>query len=152
VLADAGAFRARAGLISAAVEESAGSRGAEARIGWEVFLENPVIGQGLGQIERGIYLPGLGVTDVGPVYHLFYLTVVTNAGLLALALLLWPMFVALRRVGAARGSLSVAFGSLLAGFAVAACFAGPTDGHWELGLLTAMTLLSVRFDRSEVRR
>jgi hypothetical protein len=152
VLADAGAFRSRAGLVSAALEESAGYRAAEAKVGWEVFLQNPVIGQGLGQIERDVYLPGLGVTDVGPVYHLFYLTVVANAGLLALALLLWPIFAALRRAGAARRSLGVAFGSLLAGFAVAACFAGPTDGHWELGVLTAVTLLAVRFTRSEVHR
>jgi O-antigen ligase len=148
VLADAGAFRARAGLIGAAIEESAGYRAAEAQVGWEIFLENPIVGQGLGRVEPDVYLPSLGRTDVGPVYHLFYLTVATNAGLVALALLVWPIVVALRRVAAARRSLPIAFGSLLAGFAIAACFAGPTDGHWELGLLTAATLVAVRFERS----
>jgi len=37
--------------------------------------------------------------------------------------------------------LAVAFAALTCGFLVAAAFAGPTDGHWELGLLPAVTLL-----------
>ena len=148
-LADAGEFRARAELVELAFQESAGYRLAEARVGWEIFVENPAIGQGLGQVKRGVYLSELGLTDVGPVYHLFWLMVLTNAGLVGLALLAWPLLTALRHARAAARGLPVAFGALIAGFAAAAFFAAPTDGHWELGLLAALTLLAVRFDERE---
>lgn len=150
-LADLGQFRARAGLVEAAFQESAGYRVSEARIGWEVFLSNPVVGQGLGQVERSMFLPELGVTDVGPVYHLFWLAVLTNAGLVGLSLLLWPVVSALRRARRARRGQAVAFGSVLAGFVAAAFFAGPTDGHWELGLLVALTFLALKFEHAEAR-
>ncbi len=110
-------------------------------MGMPAFLEEPLAGRGLGQVERQVFLPGFRVTDVGPVYHVFYVMLLANGGLIGLALLAWPLAVAARR----RGDRTLAYRSLLAGFVVAAAFAGPTDGHWELGLIPALILLSDRF-------
>lgn len=137
--------RSRADLIPLAVEHSSGYRAPEARIGRQAFLSNPLVGQGVGQSEADRFVPGYGVKDVGPVYHAFYVTALANLGLLGLALLAWPLLKALQGRLRNRDGSAVAFRALLIGFAVAAAFAGPTDGHWELGLLAALALLSTRF-------
>ena len=139
-------IRGRAELVGSVIHEPAGYRLAEAEIGWEAFLVNPLVGRGVGQVEPGVYVPDFGVTDVGPVYHAFYVMVLTNLGLLGLALLVWA-FLRVFRGARLRSGQSLAFRSLLVGFACAAAFAAPTDGHWELGLLAALALVSGQFER-----
>lgn len=151
-LARAEAVEARADLVGSALDQSAGYRVEEARVGWDAFLVNPLLGEGLGQVQPDTFVPGFGVTDVGPVYHAFYLILLANAGLLGLAALLWPLVRALRHGGGSRGGQAAAFRALLVGFAAAAAFAGPTDGHWELGLLAAASLLVARFERWGIQR
>lgn len=146
------AVEARADLVGSALHQSAGYRLDEARVGWETFLVNPLVGQGLGQVEPDTFVPGFGVTDAGPVYHVFYLVLLANAGLLGLAAFLWPLARALRHSRSCDGGQAAAFGALLVGFAAAAFFAGPTDGHWELGLLAAASLLAARFERLRLPR
>jgi hypothetical protein len=40
--------------------------------------------------------------------------------------------------------MALAFAALTCGFLVAALVSSPTDGHWELGLLPALTFLTCR--------
>lgn len=143
-----GDLPARAEGVGAAIHEPSGYRAAEARVGWDAFLANPLLGGGVGHVEPDTYVTGFGVTDVGPQYHALYVTLIANLGLLGLVLFLWPLVTALRGAGKGRAWNALAFGALLVGFAAAAAFAGPTDGHWELGLLAALTLLAARFGPS----
>lgn len=142
---------ARTELLAETIYQPSGYRLEEARIGWEVLLLNPLVGQGLGQAESDVFVPGFGVVDVGPVYHAFYVTLLANLGLVGLALFAWPLVVALRESAGLRGQ-PLAFGALLAGWIIAAVFAGPTDGHWELGLLAALALVATRFRRLWILR
>ncbi|MEU4134437.1 O-antigen ligase family protein [Streptomyces wuyuanensis] len=135
--------RDRSGLLKAALEESAGYRAQESAIGLAAFAERPLFGHGLGQSVPHTYLDGFAVTDVGPTYHVFYVMVLANLGLVGLALLVLPLMQAVRYGIAARGGQPLALAALTCGFTAAAAFAGPTDGHWELGLLTALTLMVV---------
>jgi hypothetical protein len=139
---------ARAELVSAAFEETSGYRLPEARIGLEAFLAQPLAGGGLGQVTEHVSVETLGVTDVGPVYHVFYVTLLANGGLMAIALLMWPLLRAARHARRSRSAHVHAALALLAGFAAAAAFAAPTDGHWELGLLPAVALIAARLDAS----
>jgi O-antigen ligase/polysaccharide polymerase Wzy-like membrane protein len=145
----AGGVERRLALVRSGLAEPAGYRLAEAKVGWTAFLEGPLVGQGLGQTELDRFVDGLGLADVGPVYHAFYVTVLANAGLVGLAVLAWAMLPALRRICARRVGAALPFSASLLGFVVAATFAGPSDGHWELGLLAALTLLADRFERQE---
>jgi len=143
-----GDLRARAEGVGVAVHEPSGYRAAEARVGWEAFIANPLLGGGVGHVESDTYVPGFGVTDVGPEYHAFYVTLIVNLGLVGFVLFIWPVVAALRGAGRGRAGHALAFPALLVGFAAAAAFAAPTDGHWELGLLAALTLLAARFESS----
>lgn len=144
-------FRSRTELAATQLHRSTGYRLPEASIGLHTFLANPLIGQGLGQVKPDVFVADLGIADVGPVYHIFYVTLLANGGLLGLALVLWPLSTALRRGRSPRRSQALAFRALLVGFMGAAAFAGPTDGHWELGLLPALTLIAVRLEEREAR-
>jgi hypothetical protein len=143
-------MRARVDVAGTQLHQSSGYRLSEARLGMQTFASAPLLGQGLGQVEPQAFVPGFGTTDVGPVYHVFYVTVLANCGLVGLLLLAWPLLATLRR--RTRGLHARAFAALLAGMIVAAGFAGPTDGHWELGLLPALVLLAGRFQRSGAMR
>lgn len=145
-------FGARADLVGAGLEESSGYRLPEASVGLAAFLDNPVAGAGLGQVTNDVSLETFGVTDVGPVYHVFYVTLLANGGLAALALALWPLLRTIRRVWRSRSRHVSAALALLAGFIGAAAFAAPTDGHWELGLLPAVALIAARFEGERVQR
>jgi len=140
------ALGARGGAVVAALEESSGYRLPEARIGLAAFLANPIAGEGLGQVSEDVYVATFGVTDVGPVYHALYVTLLANGGVLAIALLLWPLVRAFRHAWRSQSVHVHASLALLAGFLAAACFAAPTDGHWELGLLAAVALIAARLD------
>jgi hypothetical protein len=140
------ALGARAEVVGAAFEESSGYRLPEARIGLEAFLAQPIAGGGLGQVAEDVSVDTLGVTDVGPVYHAFYVTLLANGGLVAIALLMWPLLRAFRHARRSRSVHVHAATALLAGFVIAAAFAAPTDGHWELGLLPAVALIAVRLE------
>jgi hypothetical protein len=132
----------RSHIVEQKLTTSSGYRGAEASTGLAVFAANPVLGEGLGQSTPDVYLPPYRVTDVGPVYHAFWVTVLANTGLVGLMAVCWPLAVAIRIGLTDRAGLSLSFAALAAGFVVAASFAGPTDGHWELGLLPALVLLT----------
>jgi hypothetical protein len=136
------AVRHRAGEVATGLDQSAGYRAPESSVGLGVFADQPLIGAGLGQSTPDVFLAGFAVTDVGPVYHAFYVTVLANLGLIGLALVLWPILRSVRAGFAARGQAPVTWAALCCGFLAAAFFAAPTDGHWELGLLPALILLS----------
>jgi hypothetical protein len=68
-------------------------------------------------------------------------------GLLGLAVTLWPILRAAKAGMATRDGYALAFSCLTCGFLAAAAFAGPSDGHWELGLLPALALTAARAER-----
>jgi hypothetical protein len=142
----------RADLIGSAAHEPSGYRAPETRIGRQAFFSDPLVGQGVGQTQPDRFVPGYGVKDVGPVYHAFYVTVLANLGVVGLVLLAWALLGALRGAMADVDGQTIAVRALLIGFAAAAVFAAPTDGHWELGLLAAVALLSARFARARAGR
>lgn len=144
------ALRTRALATAEALEESSGYRLPEASVGLGAFADQPLTGAGLGQSTPGVHLPDFGVTTVGPAYHVFYVMILANLGLTGL-LLLRPLAIAVRTGLSAPDDKAVSFAALTCGFLVAAAFAGPTDGHWELGLLPAVTLLVGRAANSSVR-
>ncbi|MBS2962034.1 O-antigen ligase family protein [Actinocrinis puniceicyclus] len=145
VLLSAGAH-ARAVLVGQELHQSAGYRASEAAVGLNVFDHRPLLGGGLGQSVPDIYLPDFAVTNVGPTYHVFYVMILANMGLMGLVAMLWPLLRALRAGLAHADGHSLAFACLTCGFLASAAFAGPTDGHWELGLLPALTLLTARLE------
>jgi hypothetical protein len=134
-------LRDRASVVALELKQSSGYRAPESAVGLGVFAGRPLGGGGLGQSTRDVYLSGFAVTDVGPVYHAFYVTILANVGLIGLAVVLWPVLRAIPRGFADRDGAAFAFSALTCGFLAGAVFAGPTDGHWELGLLPALTLL-----------
>ncbi|MGW5557160.1 O-antigen ligase family protein [Micromonospora sp. NPDC003944] len=144
--------RERATEISKGFEQSAGYRGVESEVGLGVFADQPLVGAGLGQTTQDIYLSGFTFTDVGPVYHAFYVTVLANLGLVGLLLVLWPILRSIRVGLRARDGVALPFAALSCGFLAAALFAAPTDGHWELGLLPALTLLTAHHEGVRRRR
>ncbi|HZC28119.1 MAG TPA: O-antigen ligase family protein, partial [Gaiellaceae bacterium] len=143
VLAGPNAVGARAAVAASELTKSAGYRLPESAVGWHVFLGNPLVGGGFGHVEPNRFIPGFGIVDVGPIYHAFYVTLLANAGIVGLALFAWPLVRALRSCVEAREP-ALPFRALLLGFAAAAVFAAPTDGHWELGALIALPLLAGR--------
>jgi len=145
-------FESRTEVVAAAFEQSSGYRIPEARIGIETFLANPIVGDGLGQVSHHVFIEGFGITDVGPIYHTFYVTLLANGGLVVLGLVLWPLVRAFNRARRSTSVQAQAFAAALAGFAVAAAFSAPTDGHWELGLLAALALIAARFPQQERAR
>lgn len=133
----------RAGLIFEAVDRSAGYRLPEAEVGLTVFADHPLFGAGLGQTTHDVYLAGYKIVDVGPVYHAYYVLLLANIGLIGLIVVLWPVAMATLAGLRQRDDMPLAFAALTCGFLASAMFAGPTDGHWELGLLPALTLLTL---------
>ena len=151
----AGGIEQRSVAVGAAVVRSAGYRLPESGIGWDVFVSQPFLGAGLGQTTPRVYLPGFVVADVGPVYHAFYVLLLANLGIVGLAVVILPIARLSWRGLAERNSIALPFAALAVGFLAAAAVSGPTDGHWELGLLPALTLLSARppaTDPASVRR
>jgi hypothetical protein len=140
----AGGVSQRTVAIGEAVARSAGYRMPESGIGWDVFVTRPLFGAGLGQTTPHVYLPGFVVTDVGPVYHAFYVLLLANLGIVGLAAVILPIARVSWRGLARRDSMALPFAALTVGFLAAALVSGPTDGHWELGLLPALTLLTGR--------
>jgi hypothetical protein len=140
----AGGIGQRTAAVGAAVVRSAGYRLPESDIGWDVFVSQPFMGAGLGQTTPRVYLPGFVVSDVGPVYHAFYVLLLANLGIVGLAVVILPIARLSWQGLAERDSIALPFAALAVGFLAAAAVSGPTDGHWELGLLPALTLLSAR--------
>jgi O-antigen ligase len=140
----AGGVEQRAVTIGEAVVRSAGYRLPESGVGWDVFVSRPLFGAGLGQTTPDVYLPGFVVTDVGPVYHAFYVLLLANLGIVGLAAVILPIGRVFWRGLSRRDSMALPFAALTVGFLAAALVSGPTDGHWELGLLPALTLLTAQ--------
>ncbi|MFY1635540.1 O-antigen ligase family protein [Solwaraspora sp. WMMB335] len=130
------------GALTLELQDSPGYRSAESLVGMNVFVERPLTGAGLGQSVQDIYLPAFAKADVGPVYHAFYVTVLANIGIFGLIAVLWPLYRALRNGFLYRNGIAFGFAALTCGFLAGAVFAGPTAGHWELGLLPALTLIA----------
>lgn len=137
--------RANAALSHAG--DSSGYRNSESRFGLAMVASSPLLGNGIGRAEPDRFVETFGYREVGPILHVFYLTVLVNTGFAGLVLVLLFICTALkpRAVAASRdGPLaSVALGTrcLLVGWCAAAFFAAPTDGHWELGVLPALALI-----------
>jgi hypothetical protein len=140
----AGGVDQRAVTIGEALARSAGYRLPEAGVGWDVFVSRPLFGAGLGQTTPDVYLPGFVVADVGPVYHAFYVLLLANLGIVGLAVVILPIARVCWRGLSQRDSMALPFAALTVGFLAAALVSGPTDGHWELGLLPALTLLTAQ--------
>ena len=141
-----GPFADRADIALEQLHEPSGYRGAEAEVGRSMVAAAPLVGAGLGRVERDRYLETFGYADVGPVFHAFYLTAAVNSGLVGLLLIAVILWGAVRRApprgeGQREPALATATSAMLAGAVAAAAFAGPTDGHWELGLLPALACL-----------
>ncbi|MFV2017273.1 O-antigen ligase family protein [Micromonospora sp. LOL_023] len=130
------------GTVTLELQESSGYRGPESVVGMNVFAERPLTGGGLGQSVRDIYLPGFVRDDVGPIYHAFYVTVLANIGILGLIVVLWPLYQTIRAGLLQRNGIAFGFAALTCGFLAGSAFAGPTAGHWELGLLPALTIIT----------
>ncbi|MEB3369995.1 O-antigen ligase family protein [Saccharopolyspora mangrovi] len=140
-VASAGLHR-RAAVLAEYVDDSSGYRLSEMYVGLRVFSDRPLIGEGLGQTTPQVYLPDFMITDVGPTYHVFWVMILANLGLIGLVVVLWPLWRALRAGWVERDGHALAALALTCGFVASACLAGPTDGHWELGLLPAIILLA----------
>jgi O-antigen ligase len=142
-----GGISGRLSVVSEALRRDAGYRVSETSVGWNVFASHPLFGAGLGQSTFHVYLQGFTVTDVGPVYHSFYIAILANVGLIGLAAVLGPIAIIVgplvRRRRPRIDGIPLAFAALACGFLVSAAAESPTDGHWELGLLPALTLLTL---------
>ena len=96
-----------------------------------VFTHSPLIGEGLGLSTSGGFWVGL----------------LASLGLVGAAIVAWPLLTAVRRGVTAwgtarRDSYAFVLAALTCGFSLGAAFAAPIDGHVELGLLPALTLLA----------
>jgi O-Antigen ligase len=152
---DSGLVTSRADAALSHAGDSSGYRNSESGFGLSMVAASPLLGHGLGRTDPDRFVETFGYKDVGPVLHDFYLTVLVNAGLVGLVLVLLLLCTALKpRAAASRdgplASLALGTRCLLVGWAVAAIFAAPTDGHWELGLLAAVPLILDSF-RNESR-
>ncbi len=141
----------RTAVIGEYLDNSGGYRLSEMSVGLRVFFDHPLTGAGLGQTTPQVYLPDFMITDVGPTYHVFWVMILANLGLIGLVVVLWPLWRALRAGWAERDGHALAALALTCGFVASACFSGPTDGHWELGLLPAITLLAHQMWPSDSR-
>ncbi|MHB8531652.1 MAG: O-antigen ligase family protein, partial [Solirubrobacteraceae bacterium] len=94
-LAVSSAAPARLALVESQLGASAGYRLPEAAIGLRAFNATPIFGAGMGQTTPAVYVPAFRVEDVGPVYHVFYVTVLANGGVLLALVLAAAMFPAL---------------------------------------------------------
>jgi hypothetical protein len=128
--------------VLSGVADPPGYRQAETLVGLRVLVEHPLFGAGLGQTTPDTYLDGFKVIDVGPMYHAFWMVVLANAGLLGLLAFLVPLLLAAKAGLTARSGPALGFAATLCGFLVSSSFAGPTEGHWELGLLAALTVIA----------
>lgn len=134
----------RFGNLTDAFGRSAGYRAPEAAVGFNVFADRPLFGAGLGQTTPDLYIPGFASVDVGPMYHCFYVLLLANLGLVGLCAVLWPIVGTAWQGLRERDPMPVSFAAMTCGFLVTAIVEGPTDGHWELGLLPALILLTRR--------
>jgi hypothetical protein len=138
------AVRDRLSAVGDAFTRGTGYRAAEARIGLHVFAERPLFGAGAGQSTPPQYVTDFGITTVGPIYHAFYIVLLANVGLVGLVVVLSPIVRATWMGLRSTDLIPVALAALTAGYLVAAIVISPTDGHWELGLLPALTVLTLR--------
>jgi hypothetical protein len=137
-----GGLQNRLGVLETELHSSTGYRAAESAVGMHVFAADPLLGLGLGQSRPNIYLPNFRVTSVGPMYHVWYVTLLANGGIVLLVLQGWILLRAVRIGLRSKHTWTVAFTAVTVGFAASAAFGGPTDGHWELGLLPALVAVT----------
>jgi hypothetical protein len=152
---DSGLVTSRADVGLSHAGDSSGYRNSESAFGLSMVTASPLLGHGIGRTDSDRYVETFGYKDVGPVLHVFYLTVLVNTGLVGFILVLLFLGISLKPPAAASrdgpfASLALGMRCLLVGWAVAAIFAAPTDGHWELGLLPALALILDSF-RNESR-
>lgn len=124
------------------LHQTAGYRAAEANVGLHVFWANPLLGNGLGQTRHDVFLPTFRVTDVGPIYHVWYVSILANGGLVLALALGWILIRTIRIGISMRVPWTRILIALTIGFVISAAFGGPTDGHWDLGLLPALVVIT----------
>jgi hypothetical protein len=132
-----------------------GYRIPEALIGISTFMASPIVGRGVGYQTPVVWVETMGYMSVGPIHHLYYVSYLSNEGVIGLAIVLWYFAAVLfarsaRRVrrrtaqnqwaGAAAGLQAALFGAILGGF-----LSGPTDGYWTWGVFGAGALLTAVF-------
>ncbi|MGH3487238.1 MAG: hypothetical protein ACRDP8_04885 [Actinopolymorphaceae bacterium] len=140
----------RMSTMTADLTRSAGSFGPGSSVGLRAFGESPIIGTGVGHTTATSTdattaddaTPDATASTVGPVYPSFWTTLLANLGILGLIALLWPLAIALRSGFRDRHGLPLTFVALTCGFAIGGGLATPGGGHWELGLLPALTFLT----------
>ncbi len=128
-----------------------GYRVPEAVIGIESALEHPLLGQGMGYQTQLRWVQTMGNMAVGPIHHIYYVSYLSNEGLVGLALVLWYFGAVLfsrparqlRRLAAVEPWAAVALGLQAAFFGaiLGAFLSGPPDGHWTWGMFGAASLL-----------
>lgn len=136
--------RDRVSHVGDALTRGPGYRAAEARIGLRVFADRPLFGAGSGQSTPPQYVADFRITTVGPIYHAFYVVLLANVGLVGLIVVLSPIVRATWMGLGSTDLIPVALAALTAGYLVAAMVISPTNGHWELGLFPALTVLTLR--------
>ncbi|MEQ4207710.1 O-antigen ligase family protein [Actinopolymorpha sp. B9G3] len=133
----------RMSTMTGELTQSAGAIGPGSAVGLRAFRESPIIGTGFGHSTTDNATPTFTPSSSGPVYSSFWTTLLANLGLLGLVALLWPLALAGRAGFRDRNGLPLAFAALACGFAIGGGLATPAGGHWELGLLPALTFLAV---------
>lgn len=138
-----------------------GYRLPEALIGLAAFKESPVFGHGVGHQTPILWVDTMGYMPVGPIYHVYYISYLSNEGIIGLAIVAWYFAAVLlsrpaRRMrrrasgnqwaAAGVGLQAAFFGAILGAF-----LAGPTDGHWTWGLFGAGALLPAVLGRGSSR-
>ena len=147
----------RSSTIVETLSSPVGDLGPETEASLLAFADSPLVGHGAGhRVEASTPSPALspppgsfqppsssGAAVTPPDGRPFWVTVLATVGVLGLAFLLWPLALAVLRGLALHDGAALGSAALLCGFVASAVFAGPGDGHWELGLLGALVWLSV---------
>ena len=128
-----------------------GYRVPEAAIGLDSFRGSPVFGRGVGYQTIVRWVETMGYMPVGPIHHVYYISYLSNEGLVGLMIVLWYFAAALLSGPARRlrqqaadhpwAAAGVALQAALFGAVLGAFFAGPSDGHWTWGVFGAASLL-----------
>lgn len=147
----------RSSTIVETLSSPVGDLGPETEASLLAFADSPLVGHGAGhRVEASTPSTALspppasllppsssGAAVTPPDGRPFWVTVLATVGVLGLAFLLWPLALAVLRGLALHDGAALGSAALLCGFVASAVFAGPGDGHWELGLLGALVWLSV---------
>jgi len=144
----------------AASLSNSGYRMPEAIVGLAAFRESPVFGRGVGYQTPPLWVATMGYMPVGPIYHLYYVSYLSNEGIVGLGIVLWYLLTVLfsRQARITRQQASetpwaaAGFGLQAAffGATLGAFLSGPSDGHWTWGVLGAGALLTAGWAKPQL--